>query len=201
MKDSHTFRRHLRRLTISSCFLALAFVLPFATGQIPRIGNMLCPMHLPVMMCGYLCGPVWGAVVGVVAPLLRSLLVGQPSPLMPRGIAMAAELCAYGLSVGLLGYWLRTAASRNKKTAMAAAYLSLVGSMVFGRIVWGLTQYGLATAMNSAFLWADFWTRGVVNAIPGMILQLILFPTLTPVLARLPVVRSLQQGNGHGGTS
>ena len=201
MHTRYTFRKQLHQMIVSACFLDLAFVLPFATGQIPQIGNMLCPMHLPVMMCGYLCGPVWGAVVGLVAPLLRGLLVGQPTPFVPRAIAMAAELCAYGLSVGLLGYWLRAAASRNKRTAMAAAYLSLVGSMVFGRVVWGLTQYGLAVAMNSAFLWADFWTRGVVNAVPGIILQLILFPTLTPVLARLPVARSLQQGTEQSGTS
>ena len=201
MRNTSIFRKQLLQIIVSAFFLDLAFVLPFATGQIPQIGNMLCPMHLPVMMCGYLCGPVWGAVVGLVAPILRGLLVGQPMPIIPRGIAMAAELCAYGLSVGLLGHWLRGAASRNQKTAMAAAYLSLVGSMVFGRVVWGLTQYGLAVAMNSAFLWADFWTRGVVNAVPGIILQLILFPTLTPVLARLPVVRSLQQGTERWGIS
>ena len=94
MYGTTSFRRNLRRLTVASCFLALALVLPLLTGQIPRIGNMLCPMHLPVMLCGYLCGPVWGTCVGLIAPLLRFVLFGAPE-IMPRGLAMSAELAAY----------------------------------------------------------------------------------------------------------
>ena len=45
-----------RTLTLAAMFLALAFVLPFLTGQIPQIGSMLCPMHIPVLLCGFICG-------------------------------------------------------------------------------------------------------------------------------------------------
>ena len=59
-----------RRLTLSAMFLALGLVLPFLTGQVPQIGNMLLPMHLPVFLCGLLCGWQYGAAVGFALPLL-----------------------------------------------------------------------------------------------------------------------------------
>ena len=72
-------------------FLALAMVLPFLTGQIPQIGNMLCPMHIPVLLCGFFCGPWYGGIVGGVAPLLRFVLFGMP-PLFPTGWRCASSL-------------------------------------------------------------------------------------------------------------
>ncbi|MFQ6976237.1 MAG: ECF transporter S component [Oscillibacter sp.] len=63
----------VRKLTYSALFLALAMVLPFLTGQIPEIGSMLCPMHLPALLCGFMCGWPWGLAVGFISPLLRSM--------------------------------------------------------------------------------------------------------------------------------
>ena len=63
MKQNNT-----KKLVYSALFLALALVLPFLTGQIQTFGQMLAPMHLPVLLCGFVCGPVWGLAVGAVAP-------------------------------------------------------------------------------------------------------------------------------------
>lgn len=63
----------LLKMILSALFLALAYVLPFLTGQIPQIGSMLCPMHIPVLLCGFICGWPWGLVVGFISPLFRSL--------------------------------------------------------------------------------------------------------------------------------
>lgn len=49
-----------KRLVVSALMLALALVLPYFTGGIPAIGNLLLPMHLPVLLCGFLCGGGWG---------------------------------------------------------------------------------------------------------------------------------------------
>ena len=86
---------HVRRLTYAALFLALALVLPFLTGQIPRIGSMLCPMHFPALLCGFVCGWPYGLAVGLIAPVLRSALFGMP-PMYPTAVAMALELAAYG---------------------------------------------------------------------------------------------------------
>ena len=47
---------NVRTVVFAAAFLALALVLPFLTGQIPQIGSMLSPMHIPVLLCGFVCG-------------------------------------------------------------------------------------------------------------------------------------------------
>lgn len=73
-----------RRIVLAALFLALAFLLPMVTGHVPQVGNMLCPMHFPILLCGFVLGGPWGLAVGFVAPLLRSVLFGMrrcsPSP-------------------------------------------------------------------------------------------------------------------------
>ena len=93
--------RETLKITFSAIFLALAFVLPFLTGQIPEIGSMLCPMHIPVILCGFICGWKYGLIVGGVAPILRALTLGMP-PLFPVALCMAFELATYGFVSGIL---------------------------------------------------------------------------------------------------
>ena len=84
-----------RKMTYSALYLAIALVLPFLTGQIPEIGAMLCPMHIPALLCGFVCGWPWGMAVGFISPLLRSVVFGMPS-LFPEAVAMAFEMGVYG---------------------------------------------------------------------------------------------------------
>ena len=93
-------RKTLLKMVLSALFLALCLVLPFLTMQVPQIGNMLCPMHLPVLLCGFICGSPWGMAVGFVAPLLRSVWLGMPP--IYTAIGMAFEMAAYGAAAGLL---------------------------------------------------------------------------------------------------
>ena len=51
-----TERFSTKNMVTAAVFLALGMVLPFFTGQIPTIGSMLLPMHIPVLICGYVCG-------------------------------------------------------------------------------------------------------------------------------------------------
>jgi len=88
-------------MILSALFLAISFVLPFFTGQIPEIGAMLCPLHIPILLCGFICGWPWGLAVGVIAPLFRSLTLGMPPP-YPTAVCMALELAAYGAVAGIM---------------------------------------------------------------------------------------------------
>ena len=56
----------VKKLVLAGMFLALGMILPFITGQVPQIGNMLCPMHIPVLLCGFICGWQYGLVVGFI---------------------------------------------------------------------------------------------------------------------------------------
>lgn len=88
-------KNHMICLVLSALFLAIGFVLPFLTGQIPEVGSMLLPLHLPALICGFVCGWPWGLLVGFVLPIARSLLLGMP-PLVPTALAMAFEMAGYG---------------------------------------------------------------------------------------------------------
>ena len=156
-------------------FLAAALVLPFLTGQIPQIGNALCPMHIPVLLCGFFCGPWYGLAVGFAAPLLRFAVFGMP-PLIPIGIPMSLELAAYGLLSGLLYRLLP-----KKKLCV---YVSLVTAMLAGRLVWGAARVVLYGLGKSEFGWAAFLSGAFLNAIPGILIQLLLIPALVIALEK-----------------
>ncbi len=170
-------------LAFSAMFLAAAFVMPFLTGQIPQIGSMLCPMHIPVILCGYVCGAPWGLVVGFAAPLLRSLALGMP-PLFPTAFAMAFELAAYGLMSGAL-YRLLT----RKKVNI---YVSLVLSMISGRLIWGAVQFCFMGLDATKFGFSAFWAGAVVNAAPGIIIQLIIIPIMIIALEKTKIFKNNQ---------
>ncbi len=166
----------IKKITLSAMFLALSFVLPFFTMQINEIGDMLCPMHIPVILCGYLCGGPWGLVVGIIAPLLRSLVMTMPV-MYPTAICMAFELGTYGLTAGLLYKVLP-----KKKPYI---YVSLVGAMILGRIVWGIARIVLLGFDFTKFGWAAFWSGAVLNAIPGIIVQIILIPVVVMAVEKI----------------
>lgn len=168
-------QKNLRRLILAAMFLALALALPFLTGQIPQVGSALCPMHIPVLLCGFFCGPWYALTVGLVAPLLRFALFGMP-PLMPTGIAMCFELATYGFVSGLLYKLLP-----GKKVF---TYVTLIAAMLAGRIIWGIARVILAGLAQSEFAWTAFLSGAFVNAVPGIILHILLIPVLVIALKR-----------------
>ena len=170
---------NVKKLVLSGLFLALALVLPFFTGQIPQIGGMLCPMHLPVILCGFVCGGGWGAAVGFVAPLLRYLLFQMP-PIYPTGLAMAFEMAVYGFVCG----WLYLRLSSHKWRI----YPALISAMVLGRVVWGIVRLILAGLSAQSFTMAAFISGALLTAIPGILLQLVLVPLLVTALERAKVM-------------
>lgn len=162
------------RLSAAAMCLAMCLVLPFLTGQIPQIGSALCPMHLPVLLCGYLCGPWWALLVGICAPLLRHVLFSMP-PLM-TAIAMTFELGCYGAVCGLL--------YRKLPKSLAGIYCSLISAMIAGRILWGIAMVLITGISGSSFTWVMFLSGALTNAIPGILLQLILIPVLVTALKK-----------------
>ncbi|MDX9872621.1 MAG: ECF transporter S component [Clostridia bacterium] len=164
-----------RALVLSGLFIALGFILPFFTMQVPAIGGMLLPMHIPVLICGFLCGAPYGLIVGFITPLLRSTIMGMP-PMYPTAMAMAFELAAYGFLAGILYQ------KFPKKTGYI--YLDLILAMIAGRVVWGIVSFLLYGIKGNAFTLGIFLNSAVINAIPGIIVQLVLIPPLIIALQR-----------------
>ncbi|MBQ7776838.1 MAG: ECF transporter S component [Lachnospiraceae bacterium] len=164
-----------KKLTLSALFIALGIVLPFFTGQIPQIGNLLLPMHIPAMLCGFICGGPSGFLVGLITPILRSLLIGRPM-MMPTAVGMAVEVATYGLVTGLMYSRLK-----HKKLGI---YISLITAMIAGRITWGLISMILYRILSNPFTWQYFVAETLLNSFPGIILQLILIPAIIYGLQR-----------------
>ncbi len=175
MRKAELSSLQIRRLTYAALYLAIAMVLPLITGQIPEIGSALCPMHIPALLCGFMCGWPWGLAVGFIAPLLRSVVFGMPT-MFPGAVAMAFELAVYG---GMAGF-LQQKLPRRKGVTFAV----LLISMIMGRIVWGTVRVVLAGLSGSTFTWALFLAGAFTNAIPGIILQLVLIPILVVAMER-----------------
>ncbi len=172
---------NLLKTVLSALFLALAYVLPFLTGQIPEIGSMLCPMHLPVLLCGFVCGWPWGLAVGIIAPLFRSLTLGMP-PLFPTALCMAFELAAYGAVAGLMHKFMP-----RKKPFV---YISLIVAMIVGRLVWGVAMFVFTGINAGAFTFSAFVAGAFTNAIPGIILQVVLIPILVMIIDNPNVIKN-----------
>ena len=164
----------LKTLIISAFFLALALVLPLFTGQVQVIGSALCPLHLPVLLCGFVCGPLYALAVGIIAPLLRFCVFGMP-PIFPSGLAMSFELATYGAVAGLL----------NKKRINV--YVALISAMLAGRLVWGGVSYLLYAINGNSFTLSLFFAKAVTDALPGIALQIIIIP---------PIVMAVNKING-----
>lgn len=171
-----------KKLVLLALFLALGLVMPFLTAQVPSVGSRLLPMHIPVLLCGFICGWPYGLIVGLIVPVFRSMLFGMP-PMFPTAVAMAFELAVYGCISGFL-YKLFP-----KKNVFI--FVSLILSMICGRIIWGIVSLFLYGLSGTAFTWKMFMAGAFLNAIPGIIIQIIIIPIIIIALSRAKLIEDV----------
>jgi len=172
-------KKTVNKITLSGVFIALGILLPYITGNIQSLGVNLLPMHIPVLLAGFIVGWKYGLLVGIITPLLRSALVGMP-PLFPVAIAMAFELGVYGLVTGLLYSML--------KKSKISVFISLIVAMISGRIVWGIVSYFLFFLNNTNFTIDMFIAGAFATSMIGIIIQLILVPIIVIRLERVGII-------------
>ena len=162
------------KLTISSMCLAIGVVLPQVTHFLPEFASKLSLMHMPVYIAGLICGPLYGLFVGLFCPLFSMLLFNMPKALTLY--SMMIELGAYGLFSGLF------IKIFNNKSNTLNIYLSLISSMIMGKIIYGVCnalifksgEYSIALWISAAF----------INGIFGIIIHLIIVPTICLLLKK-----------------
>ena len=159
----------VKYLTLSALFIALGIVMPFITGQIPQFGSMLLPMHLPILIAGFMLPWQYATLIGFIVPLLRSALFSMP-PMFPSAFAMAFELATDAVVISIV-YRL------FNKHNLLNTYITLIAGMIAGRVVWGIVMYLISKISFQIFL-----ASAILNAIPGIILQLLLIPGLIVML-------------------
>ncbi len=174
-------KHELKNVALAAMFLSIGFVLPMFTSQIKEIGDTLLPMHIPVMLCGLICGAKYGFFVGMILPMFRSVVFGMP-PIYPNAVWMAIELATYGFVIGFIYYKL-------KFKSIKGVYISLVSAMLIGRIAWGVSKAILLGIGDNAFTISMFITGGFIDALPGIILQLILIPSIMMILNKRRILK------------
>ncbi|HJB26091.1 MAG TPA: ECF transporter S component [Firmicutes bacterium] len=173
-------RNQTKNLVIAALCLALGILLPQVFHAFGA-GSTFLPMHIPVLLCGFLCGWQYGALCGLVVPLLSSLFTGMP-PIFPTAPAMMLELCAYGLLTGLF--------YRRVKWNI---YFSLISAMLAGRIVSGIANAAFMGIAGKAYGFSAFLTASFVTAVPGIIIQLVAVPLIVICLEKARLMESPKQ--------
>lgn len=174
MRSSNRIRT--KDLVIAGLLLAIGVIIPsiFHTTGIP--GTVFLPMHISVLLAGFLLPIPLAFLVGVLTPLLNSLITGMPA-IFPMMVIMMVELGFYGLIASLLYRRLRM-----------PSLISLIISMILGRLVAGVTVFLLIVLFTVQMDPVTFIKVGVLTGLPGIIIQLILIPVLMHIINRYTTI-------------
>lgn len=159
---------HIKKLVYAALCLALALYLPFLTGQNYLLGQMLCLMHIPALLCGFICGWQYGLTVGFIAPLLRHMVFSAPP--MPTALSMAFELAAYGFVAAIL--------YRTLPKKVGYIYISLCGAMLGGRAVMGIANIIILGINGTSYAFDVFLNSAFATAALGIALHILLIPPI-----------------------
>lgn len=162
-----------KELSISALLIAIGVVLPMAFHIFNMGGPAFLPMHIPVIIAGFLLSPFFAVSVGVLTPVLSSILTSMP-PLMPMIPIMAFELAAYALTAAVL-----------KRNTKFSDLLILLITMIFGRIVAGLVVFVMTSFFTVKLPAAHIFIKGaIITGLPGIIIQVILIPGVLYLLKK-----------------
>lgn len=160
----------VHQIVLSGMFIALGFIVPQAFHLLGA-GTTFLPMHIPVLLAGFILDAPFAAMVGFLTPMLSSFITGMP-PLFPVLPFMVFELATYGFAASLF--------YRHLKQNI---YVSLVGAMVAGRAMAGVAVWLLVAAFAAKLPGPVAFVLGsTVTGLPGIIIQLIFIPAVVALL-------------------
>ena len=157
-----------RKLVYSGVLIAIGILLPQIFHLAGKLsGSIFLPMHIGILIAGFIVGPYHGALVGLIVPFLSSAITQMPQP--PMLYFMVFELVAYGYFTGLFYH-------KFKKGKL----VSLISSMIAGRIVYIIVAViaGKLFDLPYAFLGAAAIIEKFSISILGIIIQIIIVPTI-----------------------
>lgn len=169
-------RNYVKRLVIAGLLLAMGIIIPMIFHTTGIAGTIFLPMHIPVLLGGFLLPPVLALLLGMLTPLLNSLITQMP-PLFPMAVIMIFELGIYGLVASVLYRKLRL-----------PSILALIISMIAGRIMGGVVVFVLAAFFAIQMDPMVFIIGGITTGLPGIIIQLVLVPTLIYSIVRYTTI-------------
>lgn len=162
---------HIKLLVRTALFLALGVIVPIGFHQFGLGGRIFLPMHIPVLLAGFISGPISGLIVGLLTPGLSFALTGMPPAYAVP--LMTIELCLYGLATGLFYYRLHL-----------NIYAALMVSLVLGRLGFALGLLILGLFLELPYGIKTYFTGAVVTGFPGIIIQLLIIPPIVAGIKR-----------------
>jgi len=167
LKSEAKFITHL------ALYLALAVLLPIGFHSFGMAGRIFLPMHIPVLLAGFLVGPWCGLIVGLLAPGLSFLLTGMPPAYAVP--LMSMELPIYGFAAGIFYNRLKL-----------NVYVALIVAMILGRAMFGVGLFLLGMFIKLPYSAAAFFSAGgaIVTGLPGIIIQIIIVPIIVAAVKR-----------------
>lgn len=174
-------RNYGKKIVIAGLLLAIGVIIPYIFHMSGIAGPVFLPMHIPILIGGFLLPPHLAMLLGILTPLLNSLVSGMPV-FFPLAIIMMVELGFYGLITSLLYRKLKV-----------PSILTLIISMAVGRIMAGVMVFLLAIFFSGdlAPVFLDpiaFIVGAAATGLPGIIIQLILIPTLVYSIMRYTTI-------------
>lgn len=170
-----------RTVATAALVCALSVVLPqvfhFIGGK--PLGNAFLPMHLPVILGGYLLNPAAALVCGALSPILSFFVSGMPP--FPRLIFMIFELGAYGFSTSVFVHKCRLPVWLNLPLTWICGRTMYFVTAFFALRVLHLEMQGMTTAS------AAVWTA-VTTGVPGIILQAVVVPILVAAFKKARLI-------------
>ena len=168
-----------KNMIVAAMCAALCVILPMAFHAIPNAGSIFLPMHIPVLLCGFMCGWPYGLCCGILGPVLSSALTSMPpAAILP---SMACELAVYGLVTGFLFPRVRT------RSRTANTYISLLSAMLCGRVVYGILN---ALIFQAGSYSMEIWLAAAfTTALPGIAVQLVVIPALLLTLEKVRIIQ------------
>jgi len=156
-------------LAIAGLLISVGIILPIAFHSF-SMGPMFLPMHIPILIGGFLLPWGYACIVGAATPLLSFLFTSMPP--YPTVLTMMAELITYAFFISFF--------YRKLKLGI---YQSLIPSMLIGRAISIISNwliigiligkpFGLTKVLHTLF----------VVGLPGIAIQIVIIPILVKFL-------------------
>lgn len=173
---------HTKKIIYAAVFIALGVLVPqlFHFTGVANAGTIFLPMHIPVILCGFVLGPYFGGIVGAITPFISSILLGMPP--MQRMPFMVIELAVYAFVAGLM---YQTFGCYKKKFGI---YITLISSMIAGRLVYGMSLWVASDILGISKMGPIAAIDAVVKGVPGIGIQLVILPVIVYQLKKGTVI-------------
>ncbi len=165
-------KRDLRQILITALLISIGVILPLFTHLIAA-GNVLLPMHLPILIGGFVLKRKYAILVGFLTPIISNVLTGMPMtvPMLP---IMIFELTTYALVANTL----YQAFHKN-------IYFSLVVSMIAGRFIALLVVLVLTKVFQVTMLAPiAYIVAAISTGFIGILIQLLIIVPTVVVLKK-----------------